>query len=86
MALFFLMLTRGTAARTSANFYLVPGVTALMAWLSLGEGLAPLAVVGLVTASFGCFLVAAPQRGHGSRRRNADPVRVQSVRATTASR
>ena len=37
MALYFLMLTRDTAARTTSNFYLVPGVTALMAWLFLGE-------------------------------------------------
>lgn len=58
MALYFLMLTRGTAARTTSNFYLVPGVTALMAWLCLGEGLSFLAVVGLVTASLRCFLVS----------------------------
>jgi drug/metabolite transporter (DMT)-like permease len=62
MALYFLMLTRGTAARATSNFYLVPGVTALMAWLFLGEGLSLLAVVGLVTASIGCFLVSAPRR------------------------
>lgn len=63
MALYFLMLTRGTAARTTSNFYLVPGVTALMARLFLGEGLSFLAVVGLVTASVGCFLVSSRRRG-----------------------
>ncbi len=68
MALYFFMLTRGTAARTTSNFYLVPGVTALMAWLLLGERLSLLAVVGLVTASIGCFLVSAPRRGYGRRR------------------
>jgi drug/metabolite transporter (DMT)-like permease len=66
MALYFLMLTRGTAARTTSNFYLVPGVTALMAWLFLGERLSPLAVLGLVTASTGCFLVSVPRPGYGS--------------------
>jgi drug/metabolite transporter (DMT)-like permease len=64
MALYFLMLTRGTAARTTSNFYLVPSVTALMAWLFLGEGLSPLAIAGLITASIGCFLVASPRPGH----------------------
>jgi drug/metabolite transporter (DMT)-like permease len=67
MALYFFMLTRGTAARTTSNFYLVPGVTALMAWLLLGQRLSLLAVIGFVTASTGCFLVSAPPR-FGQRR------------------
>jgi drug/metabolite transporter (DMT)-like permease len=74
MALYFLMLTRGTAARTTSNFYLVPGVTALMAWLFLGEGLPPLAIVGLVTASMGCFLVSAPRRRYRPWRKSANAV------------
>jgi drug/metabolite transporter (DMT)-like permease len=41
MALYLLMLVRGTAARATANFYLVPGTAALLAWLLLGERLAP---------------------------------------------
>lgn len=68
MALYFLMLTRDTAARTTANFYLVPGVTALMAWLLLGEGLSIFAVAGLITASIGCFLVSAPRHIYERRR------------------
>jgi drug/metabolite transporter (DMT)-like permease len=59
MALYFAMLTRGTAARATSNFYLVPGVTAVMAWLLLGERLSLLAVAGLVAVSIGCFLVSA---------------------------
>ena len=39
MALYYLMLVRGTAARATANFYLVPGTAALMAWALLGERL-----------------------------------------------
>jgi drug/metabolite transporter (DMT)-like permease len=73
MALYFLMLTRGPAARTTSNFYLVPGVTALMAWLFLGEGLSLLAVVGLATASIGCFLVSAPRRDYRWRRFSSAP-------------
>ena len=56
MGLYFAMLVRGTAARASANFYLVPGTAALLAWLFLGERPSMLAV-GLITASAGCWLV-----------------------------
>jgi drug/metabolite transporter (DMT)-like permease len=61
MGLYFAMLTRGTAARTTANFYLVPGTAAVLAWVLLGERLDPLAILGLAVASMGCWLVnAAP--------------------------
>ena len=46
MALYFVMLARGTAARTTSNFHLVPGVTALMACLFLGDRLSSLARLG----------------------------------------
>lgn len=62
MGLYFAMLARGTAARASANFYLVPGTAALLAWIILGERLTPLAVAGLVVASAGCWLVGAGPR------------------------
>ena len=57
MALYFLMLIRGSAARATANFYLVPGATALLAWALLGEGLSALTLVGLAVSSIGCWLV-----------------------------
>jgi drug/metabolite transporter (DMT)-like permease len=61
MGLYFAMLTRGTAARTTANFYLVPGTAAVLAWVLLGEQLNSLALLGLAVASMGCWLVnAAP--------------------------
>jgi drug/metabolite transporter (DMT)-like permease len=59
MGLYFAMLVRGTAARVSANFYLVPGTAALLAWALLGERLTLVAVIGLVVASAGCWLVSA---------------------------
>lgn len=59
MCLYFVMLAKGSAARVSANFYLVPGTAALLAWLFLGERLSPLALTGLVVASTGCWLVNA---------------------------
>ncbi len=57
MGLYAFMLSRGSAARVSANFYLVPGTAALLSWVAFGERLAPLAVAGLVVASVGCCLV-----------------------------
>jgi drug/metabolite transporter (DMT)-like permease len=57
MVLYLLMLARGTAARAAANFYLVPGVAAVLAWSLLGERLAPLTLAGLVVSSVGCWLV-----------------------------
>jgi drug/metabolite transporter (DMT)-like permease len=62
MGLYVAMLARGSAARVSANFYLVPGTAALLAWIVLGERLTPLALTGLLVASAGCWLVAATPR------------------------
>ena len=59
MWLYYLMLVRGTVARVTANFYLVPGTAAVLAWLLLGERLSYLAIIGLITASVGCWLVSA---------------------------
>jgi drug/metabolite transporter (DMT)-like permease len=59
MGLYFAMLARGTAARTTANFYLVPGAAAVLAWVLLGERLNALATLGLAVASMGCWLVNA---------------------------
>jgi len=57
MALYFLMLNRGTAARATVNFYLVPGVTSVLTWAILGERLTQIMVLGLAMSSFGCWLV-----------------------------
>lgn len=57
MALYLFMLKRGAAGRVSANFYLTPGVTAIMGWAILGETLSPFALLGLIVASAGVWLV-----------------------------
>jgi drug/metabolite transporter (DMT)-like permease len=62
MALYYLMLAHGTAARATANFYLVPGTAALMAWALLGERLSALTVAGLIISSIGCWLVSRRER------------------------
>jgi drug/metabolite transporter (DMT)-like permease len=56
MSLYYFMLNRGAAGRVAANFYLVPGVVALLGWWLLGETLTPLAVGGLALASLGVWL------------------------------
>jgi len=58
MALYFFLLTRGTAARTTANFYLIPGTVAVLGWLFLGDRLTPPAILGFVVAATGCWLVS----------------------------
>lgn len=57
MALYLVMLVRGSAARATANFYLVPGTAALLAWVFIGERLSALTLIGLVVSSVGCWLV-----------------------------
>jgi drug/metabolite transporter (DMT)-like permease len=59
MALYSFMLVRHSVARASANFYLVPGTTAMLAWLLLGEVPGVNVIIGLVLASAGCWLVNA---------------------------
>jgi drug/metabolite transporter (DMT)-like permease len=58
MVLYLLMLQRGSAARATANFYLVPGAAALLAWALLGETLSLLTLLGLAVSSVGCWLVS----------------------------
>jgi drug/metabolite transporter (DMT)-like permease len=56
MSLYYFMLNRGAAGRVAANFYLVPGVVAVLGWWLLGETLTPLALAGLALASLGVWL------------------------------
>jgi drug/metabolite transporter (DMT)-like permease len=56
MSLYYFMLNRGAAGRVAANFYLVPGVVALLGWSLLGESLTPPALGGLALASLGVWL------------------------------
>lgn len=58
MALYYYMLSHGTAGRVAANFYLIPGTVAFLGWVLLGERLTLPAVLGFAVASVGVFLVA----------------------------
>jgi drug/metabolite transporter (DMT)-like permease len=50
------MLNRGAVGRVAANFYLVPGVVALLGWWMVAETVTPLAVGGLALGSLGVWL------------------------------
>lgn len=60
ISLFYVILRRGAAVKTASLFYLVPPVTALLAWAWFGETLGPAALAGMAVAALGVALV---QRG-----------------------
>jgi drug/metabolite transporter (DMT)-like permease len=55
--LLYVLLRRGTAARVSSLYYLVPPATAIQAFFLFGEQLAPLSIVGIAVTAAGVFLV-----------------------------
>ena len=57
ISLLHLMIRHGAAARVASLFYLVPPVTALMAFLAFGETLDPPAMVGMAVTVAGVALV-----------------------------
>jgi drug/metabolite transporter (DMT)-like permease len=57
MALYNLMMDRYGAAKAAAGFFIVPGASALIAWLMINEHLRPLVLMGLFAATFGVVLV-----------------------------
>jgi drug/metabolite transporter (DMT)-like permease len=54
------MIRQGEASRVSALFFLVPPVTAMIAYAMLGEAMAPLAWLGMALAALGIYLVMRP--------------------------
>jgi drug/metabolite transporter (DMT)-like permease len=50
------MLKNAPASRVSTMFFLTPSVTAVMAWLLIGQSLHPLAIAGLVVGGAGVLL------------------------------
>lgn len=57
ISLLMTLIKLGEAARVASLFYLVPPVTALMAWMLFGESMSPLGLVGLALAAAGVALV-----------------------------
>ena len=62
--LLYVLLRRGDASRVASLLYLVPPVTAMMAWAVYGETLALLTIAGMALTALGVALVAG---------RNAQP-------------
>ncbi len=63
-AVFLLMflIRQGAVSRVSSLFYLVPGVTAVMAWALFGETLTAFQAAGLLVSSAGVWLAAGADR------------------------
>lgn len=57
ISLLMIMIRRGAISRVAAYFYLVPPLTALMAYAVFGETLVPLQFVGMLLACLAVFLV-----------------------------
>jgi drug/metabolite transporter (DMT)-like permease len=51
ISLLYLMIRHGEISRVTTLFYLVPGVTALIAWLMFGEALVPLQIAGMAVCA-----------------------------------
>ncbi len=60
ISLLLVLIRRGAATSVSSLMYLVPAVTAVMAWLMFGETLSLLALVGMAVAVAGVALVVRP--------------------------
>jgi drug/metabolite transporter (DMT)-like permease len=59
ISLMFYMLRHGRVTAVSSTMYLVPSVTAVMAWLLFGETLGAQAIAGMVVTLLGVYLVVA---------------------------
>lgn len=60
--LFFTLIQRGSAAGVASLMYLVPPLTALVAWGLFGEQLGPLALLGMATTAVAVALVNRPSK------------------------
>jgi drug/metabolite transporter (DMT)-like permease len=59
ISLMFYMLRHGRVTAVSSTMYLVPSVTAVMAWLLFGETLGTQAIAGMGVTLLGVYLVVA---------------------------
>lgn len=61
-SLLYLLIQRGAATAVTSLFYLVPPVTALMAWVLFDEAITPVTVLGTLLTALGVWLVVRPAR------------------------
>ena len=62
VTLLMMLIRMGAASRVASLFYLVPPVTALLAWVLFGETLGPLALAGMGVVALGVLVVIRPGR------------------------
>ncbi len=62
ISLLLMMIRRGEATKVSALFFLVPPVSAFIAWLMLDEKMTAMAWAGMVVAASGVWLVSRQNR------------------------
>lgn len=62
ISLLFLMIRHGAATQVTGYMYLVPAVTAVMAWAMFDERLAPTAIAGMIVTIVGVALVVRQRR------------------------
>lgn len=61
-SLLYLLIQRGAAASVASLMYLVPPVTALIAWMLFGESITIVTVIGTLLTAFGVALVVRQPR------------------------
>ena len=62
VSLLYILIRRGAATQVTSLFYLVPPVTALLAYAAFGERLNAMAVAGMALAALGVALVVYQRR------------------------
>jgi drug/metabolite transporter (DMT)-like permease len=62
VALLYFMIRRGAVARVASLFYLVPPVTALIAWPLFGEQFSPVGIIGLLLTVVGVALARSSEQ------------------------
>ena len=68
ISLMFYLLRHGSVTRLTSAMYLVPGLTAVLAWVMFGETLGWNVIAGMAVSLFGVYLVvSAPVRGANGR-------------------
>ena len=65
VSLLYWLIRRGEASKVSSLFFLVPPVTALVAWPLFGETFGPLALTGMVITVIGVALVNLEKKSRG---------------------
>jgi drug/metabolite transporter (DMT)-like permease len=63
ISIMFYLLRRGSVTRLTSTMYLVPGLTAVFAWLLFGESLAWTVLLGMAVTLLGVYLVVNIRSG-----------------------